>query len=68
MTVKELLHERIEGMTEEAAAELLTQLEWDDLEEEELTEEEIAGMLEGFAQIKRGDSVEGEKFLRDRGL
>lgn len=68
MTVKERLHERIEGMTEEAAAELLAQLEWADEEEEDLTDEELAGVLEGVAQFGRGEFVDGEKFLRERGL
>lgn len=68
MTVKELLHERIEGMSDEAAAELLAQLDWDATEEEELTEEELAEVLEGRAQFARGEFVDGEKVLRELGL
>ena len=68
MTVKELLHERIEGMTEEAAAELLAQLDWEATEEDELTEEELAGVMEGRAQFARGEFVDGETVLRELGL
>ena len=68
MTVKEILHERIDGMSDEAAAELLAQLDWDATDEEELTEEELADVLEGMAQFARGEFVDGEKFLRERGL
>jgi predicted transcriptional regulator len=64
MTAKEVLHGRIELLTEKEAEELLAQIEWEATEEEELTPEELAAAEAGFAEIERGESVDGEKLLR----
>jgi len=68
MTAKEALPTRIDDLSEEEAAELLAQIEWDATEEEELTPEEARAADAGFDEIRRGDSVDGEDLLRRMGL
>lgn len=68
MTAKQALIERVEEMTEEEAAELLAQLEWDSTEFEVLTPEDAARVEEGFAQIRAGDSIDGAELFRQLGL
>ena len=68
MTAKEALRERIDTLTEDEAAELLDRLEWESIEEEVPTPEQVAEMLAGEAEFERGEFVDGEKFLRDRGV
>ena len=68
MTAKEALHDRIEALTEAEAAGLLDQLEWESSEEEIPTPEQVAMMLAGEAELERGETLEGEAFLRSRGL
>lgn len=55
-------------MTEEEAAELLAQLEWESTEFEELTDEELARVRRGRDQIARGESVDGATLFRDLNL
>jgi hypothetical protein len=68
MTAKEALRERIDDLSEEEAAELLAQIEWDATEEEELTPEEIALLDEVKTQFERGEVFDGEKLLRELGV
>ena len=64
MTAKQALIERVESMTEEEAAELLAQLEWESTEFEELTPAELAEVAEAEAQVARGDTVPLRDALR----
>ena len=68
MTAKEALPTRIDDLSEEEAAELLAQIEWDATEEEELTPEEIALLDEVKTQFERGEVFDGEKLLRELGV
>jgi len=68
VTAKEALRERIDDLSEEEAAELLAQIEWDATEEEELTPEEIALLDEVKTQFERGEVFDGEKLLRELGV
>jgi hypothetical protein len=60
--------ERVEAMSEEEAAELLAQLEWESSEVEEMTPEEERRVRRGLAQIARGESIDGEALLKELGL
>ena len=68
MTAKEALRERVESLTEDEAAELLDRLEWESSEEEIPTPEQVELLLAGEAECERGEFVDGEAFLRTRGL
>ena len=68
MTAKEALRERVESLTEDEAAELLDRLEWESSEEEIPTPEQVELLLAGEAEFERGEFVDGEAFLRSRGL
>ena len=69
MTVKERLYQFIEAqMTDEEAAELLAQLEWDSTEFEELTPAELAEAEAGREENERGDSVDAETVFRELGI
>ena len=68
MTAKQALIERVETMTEEEAAELLNQLEWDATEFEELTPAELERVERGFKQVANGESIDGETLFRELGL
>ena len=68
MTAKEALRERIDTLTEDEAAELLDRLEWESSEEEIPTPEQVELLLAGEAEFERGEFVDGEAFLRARGL
>ena len=68
MTAKEALRERIDTLTEDEAAELLDRLEWESSEEEIPTPEQVELLLAGEAEFERGEFVDGEEFLRARGL
>ncbi len=68
MSAKEALHVRIERLTEDEAAELLAQLEWDSSEFDELSPDEMAEALAGRQENERGESVDGEDLFRRLGL
>lgn len=68
MNAKDALHAHVDALTEEEAAELLAQIEWDTTEEEELTPEEARAADAGFDEIHRGDFVDGGQLLRRVGL
>ncbi|MCI0437554.1 MAG: hypothetical protein L0177_00285 [Chloroflexi bacterium] len=55
MTIKEELHRLIDGLDETEASEVLDYLRWLSEPEEELTPEELESLLEGEAQIERGE-------------
>lgn len=63
MTAKEALHDRIESLTEDEAAELLDQLEWESSEEETLTPEQWARVQEGEREIAAGEVVDASEFI-----
>jgi hypothetical protein len=64
MTAKEALKEHVDTMTEEEAQELLWRLEWESTEEETLTDEEMAEVLEGEREIEAGLGEDLETVLR----
>lgn len=69
MTVKERLHEFIEArLTDEEAAELLAQLEWDSTEFDELTPEEWEDVKQSREEYARGEYVDGEALFRELGI
>ncbi len=68
MTAKEALRERIESLTEDEAAELLDRLEWESTEEETPTLEQDELLAKGKAEFAAGEYVDGDEFLRVRGL
>ncbi len=68
MTVKETLRERIEQMSDEEAAELLAQIEWQEQDFELLTPAEQAEADLGRAENDRGESLDGEALFRQLGL
>ena len=68
MTAKEALHDRIEELTDEEAEELLARIEWEATEEEELSDDELALLEEGNADFARGDTSDGDAFLKRLGL
>ena len=68
MTAKEQLRELIERLSDEEAAELLDEVRWLVEETETLSETEMASVLEGEAEIARGEWVDGEAFFRSLGL
>jgi hypothetical protein len=68
MTAKQALHERIESLSEEEAAELLARIDWDSTEYEELTTDEAAEVAASQSEYQRGESVDGDDALRRLGL
>lgn len=68
MTAKQALREHIESLTEEEAAELLDRLEWEMTEEETLTPDQKRLLAEGKEQFDAGEYVDGDAFLRARGM
>ncbi|MBA4180938.1 MAG: hypothetical protein C0506_10155 [Anaerolinea sp.] len=68
MTAKEALRERIDSLTEEEAADLLDRLEWESTEEECPTPQQARLLAEGKAEFDAGQYVDGEEFLRARGM
>jgi hypothetical protein len=68
MTAKEALRERIDDLSEEEAAELLAQIEWDATEEEELTPEEMELVRQSQLEYERGEGIDGEELFRQLGL
>ena len=68
MTAKEALRERIDDLSEEEAAELLAQIEWDATEEEELTPEEMELVRQSQLEYERGEGIVGEELFRQLGL
>lgn len=64
-TVKEELHQLIELLPEAEASDALDYVRWLRSNEEELTEEELADVLLGEAEIARGDFVTLEELKRD---
>lgn len=68
MTVKERLYEFIREMTDEDAAELLAQIEWDATEEEELTPEELELVRQGLRDYEDGKTVPAAEVYRELGL
>lgn len=64
MTAKQALRLKIEELSEEEAEELLHQLDWDSSPTETLTPDEIQEMLEGEAEIARGEGVLLEDLLK----
>jgi hypothetical protein len=68
MTAKEVLHDRIELLTEEEAEELLAQIEWEATEEEELTPEEERLLAEADAEYERGEFIKADDLYAELGL
>lgn len=68
MTVKEALKRRIDEMSDEDAAELLAELEWQETDEEVLTPEEEAALRAGKADFAAGDWEDAEELFQARGL
>ena len=68
MTAKEALRRRIDDMTDDEAAELLDRLEWESNEPETLTPEELAEVLPGEEEARRGEVVDGDALLRKYGI
>lgn len=68
MTAKEALRERIDDLTEEEAEEWLARMEWESTEFDELTDEEMADVLAGRAEIQAGNSIDGEELFRKLGI
>ncbi len=64
MTAKQALLERIESLSEDEAEELLHRLDWEATEFEVLTDEELKEVLEGEAEIARGESSSLEDVIR----
>lgn len=63
VTVKEQLHARIEGMSDEHAAELLRVA---DALDESLTDEDVASLEEARAEYRAGKTVSLEHLVHDR--
>ncbi len=68
MTALQALHERVEQLTEDEAAEWLARIDWESTEMETLTEAEMEEVLAGEREIAAGNCVDGETFLRELGL
>lgn len=68
MTAKEALRKRVEGLSEEEAAEWLARLEWESTETEALTDEEMAQVLAAERELAEGKSARGEDAFRKLGL
>ena len=69
MTVKDDLHHLVDELDEAAADELLEYAQWLAAEEDEpLTEEEVARVEAGEAEIRRGDYVGLDDMKRRLGL
>lgn len=65
MTVKDDLHHLVDQLDEEAADELLEYARWLATEEDEpLTDEELARVEAGEAELRRGESVSLEDLKR----
>ena len=62
VTTKQLIHEIVDSLSDEAAEDLLLQLQ--DETEAEYSEEFLARIEEGRAAIRRGDFVTREEFER----
>lgn len=68
MTAKQALRERIEGLSEEQAAEWLARMEWESTEFDELSPQELGEVRMSQAEYERGDAVDGEELLKELGL
>jgi hypothetical protein len=68
MTTRERAHQLVDQLNEDDLQEALDYLEGLAREEEMLTEEELARVLEGEAQIGRGEAVPWEEVRRRAGL
>lgn len=68
MTTKERLHEIVDALSEDEAAELLDYAEWLRQESETLTEEESARVRAGAAELARGERVAWEDLRRELNL
>ena len=69
MTVKDDLHHLVDELDEAAADELLEYAQWLGAEQDEpLSEEELARVEAGEAEIRRGDYVTLEDVKRRLGL
>lgn len=68
MTVKEKLHGIVDALGKQEAAELLDYAEWQQREGETLTEEDIARVQAGEAELARGERVSWEDLRRELNL
>ena len=69
MATKDELHELVDQLDEEAVDELLEYAQWLAAEEDEpLTDEELARVEAGEAELRRGESVTLDDLKRRLGL
>ena len=61
VTVKDALKERIDGLSEEEAAEWLARMEWEAIDSETLSEDEMARVLSAEREFAEGKSVSGDE-------
>ena len=68
VTVKDALKERIDGLSEEEAAEWLARMEWEATDSETLSEDEMARVLAAEREFAGGKSTSGNEVFRKLGL
>ena len=68
LTAKQALIERVETMTDEEAAELLNQLEWESTEFDTLSDDALRELADAEAEVSRGEIVSAAEVLRRLGL
>ena len=68
MSIKQVLHNYIEALSDDEAVCLLERLEWDEPAERiPLTEEQIESVRRGLAQSERGEGIPHEEAMRQIG-
>ena len=68
MTVKDTLKERIDGLSEEEAAEWLARMEWEATDSETLSEDEMARVMAAEREFSEGKSTSGNEVFLMLGL
>ena len=68
MTVKDALKERIDGPSEDEAAEWLARMEWEATDSETLSVDEMARVLAAEREVAEGKSTSGNEVDRKLGL
>lgn len=68
MTVRDELRQIIDRLSDEQASELLDEIRWMLLDEETLPAEQLAEVLEGKAEIARGEWVDWDDLRKQLNL
>lgn len=68
MTVKEVLKQRIDDLTDEQAAERLARMEWESSKAETLTDEDLDRLAAAELECSAGDVIDGRELFQRLGV